>query len=54
MRLQGNLLGSPDGEVPLLGGLGVAVLAVLAGEGLRGEDGEATGRGKGRDGKAAG
>ena len=40
MSLQGNLLGSPDGEVPLVGGLGVAVLAGRAGEGLRGEDGE--------------
>ena len=40
MSLQGSLLGSPDGEIPLFGGLGVAVLAVLAGEGLRGEGGE--------------
>ena len=40
MSLQGNLLGSPDGDVPLVGGLGEAVLAGRAGEGLRGEDGE--------------
>ena len=40
MSLQGNLLGSPDGDVPLVGGLGVAVLAGRAGEGLRGEGGE--------------
>ena len=40
ISLQGGLLGSPDGEIPLFGGLGVVVLAVLAGEGLRGEDGE--------------
>ena len=38
--LHGGLLGSPDGDVPLFGGFGVVVLAVLAGEGLRGEDGE--------------
>ena len=40
MSLQGNLLGSPDGDVPLVGGLGEAVLVGRAGEGLRGEGGE--------------
>ena len=40
ISLQGGFLGSSDGEVPLFGGFGVVVLAVLVGEGLRGEDGE--------------